>query len=185
MLSKLKGQLEEMRSKVQFLGLVKKYTYRQGPRSPPSRGLALTGLLPLKPWKSVPVKTYTPLPRGHPAPRVRGGVTWQQVNPTVLTRAPGHVRGAVGPGALRPARDREHRGRPLRHTGLQPPGRVFFPHLLQRQQAPAWRPAEEGPRPAGWHAAGAHGLPLFQVQRGGRASLCPPGLRRQKQGENK
>ena len=96
---------------------------------------------------------------------------------TALTRAPGRVRGAVGPGALRAARDREHRGRPLRHAGLQPPGRVLVPHLLQRQQAPTRRPAAQGARPAGWHPAGAHGLPVLQVQPGGDAGTpVPPRL---------
>lgn len=35
MLSKLKGQLEEMRSKVQFLGLAKKYLQARPPPLPP------------------------------------------------------------------------------------------------------------------------------------------------------
>lgn len=44
MLSKLKGQLEEMRSKVQFLGLAKKYLQAR-PRP------SLQRLLPLNPRK--------------------------------------------------------------------------------------------------------------------------------------
>ena len=44
MLSKLKGQLEEMRSKVQFLGLAKKYLQARPP-------LPLQRLLPPNPRK--------------------------------------------------------------------------------------------------------------------------------------
>ena len=43
MLSKLKGQLEEMRSKVQFLGLVKKYLQARPPLPPTPEAWRLQG----------------------------------------------------------------------------------------------------------------------------------------------
>lgn len=70
MLSKLRGQLEEMRSKVQFLGLVKKYLQASPPHLLPSlqrpgaHGLRLLN------------------------PQAWGRVTGQQAEQTVGTRCP-------------------------------------------------------------------------------------------------
>lgn len=148
-------------------------------------GDAVQGAVPRAGQEVPPGKAPAPPPEAPPAkppetrpplsgrPGLRHGMSGQPGRQTALTRAPGRVRGAVGPGALRAARDREHRGRPLRHAGLQPPGRVLVPHLLQRQQAPVRRPAAQGACPAGWHPAGAHGLPVLQVQPGGGDTGTP------------
>lgn len=78
MLSKLKGQLEEMRSKVQFLGLVKKYLQARPPlpslqrpgahRAPPAKTLEIGPCENIPP----PPREATPPPRsgaGRPGSR--------------------------------------------------------------------------------------------------------------------
>lgn len=69
MLSKLKGQLEEMKSKAQFLGLVKKYLQASRPAPPPApRGFPAVATLGTHP------ATDTPTSAGpHTVPPPRGG----------------------------------------------------------------------------------------------------------------
>lgn len=163
-MSKLKGQLEEIRSKCSSSDWSGSTYWRVSLNFCTSKAWHSPGFLRLKPWKSVRVKAYLTSERPTPG----SGAAWLGSRSTrqQWLAAPGQVCGELGWSW--------NRNHPWQFAGLQPLDSLV-PHLLQRGRelagvsrgwpeptsTPGAAQAEEGRKPA-W------------------GSLCRAGLCRQK-----